>query len=172
MEGKFTLIQPEKEFIVHDNIKGFYAKLEQTDIQQCKRIRVKELICKQNSALFSSLSSTDCEVLMLQPIRLIPKSCSQKIIELKDTLWILLRDNAWIYVAPVPERLTVLCTGQRPADVEITGSGVLTFLAACTSGLGVACWPLVPKFAGSNLAEAVGFLRAKKSSARLPSEGK
>ena len=33
-------------------------------------------------------------------------------------------------------------------------------------GLGVACWPLVPKFAGSNPAEA------KKSSARLPSEGK
>ena len=30
----------------------------------------------------------------------------------------------------------------------------------------------VPKFAGSNPAEAVGFFRAKKSSARLPSEGK
>jgi hypothetical protein len=29
-------------------------------------------------------------------------------------------------------------------------------------GLGVACWPLVPKFAGSNPAEAVGFLRVKK----------
>jgi len=39
-------------------------------------------------------------------------------------------------------------------------------------GLGVACWPLVPKFAGSNPAEAVGFLGAKESSARLPSEGK
>ena len=39
-------------------------------------------------------------------------------------------------------------------------------------GLGVACWPLVPKFAGSNPAEAVGFLRGEKSSARLPSEGK
>jgi hypothetical protein len=39
-------------------------------------------------------------------------------------------------------------------------------------GLEVACWPLVPKFAGSNPAEAVGFLRAKKSSERLPSEGK
>ena len=39
-------------------------------------------------------------------------------------------------------------------------------------GLGVACWPLVPKFAGSNPAEAFGFLRAKKSSALLPSEGK
>ena len=29
-------------------------------------------------------------------------------------------------------------------------------------GLGVACWPLVPKFAGSNPAEAVGFLRGVK----------
>ena len=28
-------------------------------------------------------------------------------------------------------------------------------------GLGVACWPLVPKFAGSNPAEAVGFLGGK-----------
>ena len=29
-------------------------------------------------------------------------------------------------------------------------------------GLEVACWPLVPKFAGSNPAEAVRFFRAKK----------
>jgi hypothetical protein len=45
----------------------------------------------------------------------------------------------------------------------------------CVSGFGgldVAFWSLVPKFAGSNPAEAVGFFRAKKSSARLPSEGK
>ena len=39
-------------------------------------------------------------------------------------------------------------------------------------GLAVACWPLVPKFTGSNPAEVVGFLWAKKSSARLLSEGK
>ena len=29
------------------------------------------------------------------------------------------------------------------------------------SGLGVTCWPLVPKFAGSYPAEAVGFLGRK-----------
>ena len=29
-------------------------------------------------------------------------------------------------------------------------------------GLEVACWLLVPKFAGSNTAEAVGFLRVNK----------
>ena len=30
-------------------------------------------------------------------------------------------------------------------------------------GLEVACWPLVPKFAGSNPAEFVGFLRVNKN---------
>ena len=30
-------------------------------------------------------------------------------------------------------------------------------------GLEVACWPLVPKFTGSNPAEGVGFLRANKN---------
>jgi hypothetical protein len=34
-------------------------------------------------------------------------------------------------VAPVPERLTVICIGQKPTDVEITGSGLLTYLSAC-----------------------------------------
>jgi len=132
-EGRFTLTQPEKEFIVTDGIKGFYAKLAQADIQLCKRIQVKELICKEDFSLFSSHSSTDYEVLMLQSIQLIPQSCTQRIVDLKETLWIPLRDSAWIYVAPVPESLTVLCMGQKPTDIEIIGSGVLIFLSTCTS---------------------------------------
>jgi hypothetical protein len=52
---------------------------------------------------------------MLQPIRLTPQT--QRIAELKETLWISLRDNAWIYVAPVPEHLTMLCKGQKPTDI-------------------------------------------------------
>jgi hypothetical protein len=62
------------------------------------------------------------------------------------------------------------CTGQDKL-IECAKLGSLTHLSGF-GGLGVACWPLVPKFADSNPAEAIGFLRAKKSSARLPSEGK
>ena len=39
-------------------------------------------------------------------------------------------------------------------------------------GLEVACWPLVPKFAASNPAEAVGFFRAKKKILSTPSFGR
>jgi len=49
---------------------------------------------------------------------------------------------------------------------------VLVYAEYGFGGLGIACWPLVPKFAGANPAEAVGFLGRKNSSARLPSEGK
>jgi hypothetical protein len=67
--------------------------------------------------------------------------------------------------------------GQLHVPTPVTKS--LPFLRRSTEshyggfgGLEVACWPLVPKFAGSHPAEAVGLLGRKKSSARLPSEGK
>ena len=89
---------------------------------------------------------------------------------------------------PVAEECTA-CYGRMRVRTELEGTWiktvVVTFRIICRylsgdsednqsgfGGLGVACWPLVPKFAGSNPAEAVGFLGAKKSSARLPSEGK
>ena len=40
---------------------------------------------------------------------------------------------------------------------------VYIYIYSGFGGLGVACWPLVPKFAGSNPAEAVGFLRGEKN---------
>jgi hypothetical protein len=59
--------------------------------------------------------------------------------------------------------------------VYVARIGFLLTIMAPSRGFGgleVPCWPLVPKFAGSHPAEAFGFLGRKKSSARLPSEGK
>ena len=44
-----------------------------------------------------------------------------------------------------------------------TNNGEYPLIISDIGGLEVACWPLVPKFAGSNPAEAVGFFRAKKN---------
>jgi hypothetical protein len=52
------------------------------------------------------------------------------------------------------------------------GKTSVSLAAGGFGGLEVVCWSLVLKFACSNPAEAVGFFRVKKSSARLPSEGK
>jgi hypothetical protein len=39
----------------------------------------------------------------------------------------------------------------------------LNTLSSGFGGAEVACWPLIPKFAGSNTAEAVGFLKGDKN---------
>ena len=54
-----------------------------------------------------------------------------------------------------------------PAEISLFSVSImLSFQPYCNaSGLGgleVACWPLVPKFVGSNPAEAVGFLRVNR----------
>ena len=51
---------------------------------------------------------------------------------------------------PSSAQLSV-CMGHWRLSLRMVGFG----------GLGVACWPLVPKFAGSNPAEAVGILGRK-----------
>ena len=53
------------------------------------------------------------------------------------------------------------------SSFSIKGPGLLNLFFVDTplsgfGGLEVTCWPLVPKFAGSDPAEAVGFFRAKK----------
>jgi hypothetical protein len=64
------------------------------------------------------------------------------------------------------KRIENINWNDRVRNYEVTESQESGF-----GGIEVACWPLEPKVAGSNPDEAVGFFRARKSSARLPSEG-
>ena len=48
---------------------------------------------------------------------------------------------------------------------------VFSYRASGFGGLEIACWPLVHKFAGSNPAEAVGFLRVNKSPQHVGGHG-
>ena len=75
-----------------------------------------------------------------------------------------MRGNYW---------LAELLASQGLRSIWLVGWLVSYLVLTCGfGGLEVACWPFLPNFAGSNLTEAVGFFRAKNSSARLPSEGK
>ena len=57
--------------------------------------------------------------------------------------------------------------------VGVTIDHILVYETANGFGaLEVACWPLVPKFAGSNAAEVVGFFRTKKKILSTPSFGR
>ena len=82
--------------------------------------------------MFSSHSSKNCEVEITTTYTGNISELHAKDWDLKETLWITLRENSRINVAPLPEHLTVSCIGQKPTHTEITGSGVLAFLSVST----------------------------------------
>jgi len=57
----------------------------------------------------------------------------------------------------VTHPIVVIMSIKQNLDLNLMFIGPYIILVGF-GGLGVACWPLVPKFAGSNPAEAVGFL--------------
>ena len=82
---------------------------------------------------------------------------------------------AWAFF---PHRMTSDTTSGSPSPIRNLARGrILTpnpsvwWVQSGFGGLEVACWPLVPKFAGSNPAEAVGFLRANKNPQHVGGHG-
>jgi hypothetical protein len=122
-KNKYTFIQPEKEYMLIDSTRQYYVKLMHENLNTCKKISEEKIVCKQDFPLLISHSTNDCEVLMLQPIRLIPKMCIQRVIELKEALWIPLQKNSGIYVSPATSQMTILCPDQQPTELEIKGNG-------------------------------------------------
>ena len=46
---RFTFILPEREYLLMDTAKRYYAKLRVTEFEECKLITLCHRVCKQNS---------------------------------------------------------------------------------------------------------------------------
>jgi len=68
---------------------------------------------------------------MLQAVRTILSTCSQRIAKLNQTIWTQLHNNEWLFVAPKLEVLTVLCSKHKPSDVTLIGRGKLKLNNLC-----------------------------------------
>jgi hypothetical protein len=81
--SKFTFILPEREYLLMDVVKQYYTRLRVDEFNDCKVIINNHYVCKQNYPVQITHLVEECEAEMLQPIRIIPASCSQIIIELQ-----------------------------------------------------------------------------------------
>jgi hypothetical protein len=83
-----------------DVAKRYYARLKVNEIKECKIINSHYRVCKQNNPIQITHLHEECEVEMLQSIRTIPFSCSQRITEINQTIWTEFDDNEWLCVDP------------------------------------------------------------------------
>jgi len=106
---KFIFLLPEREYLLMDTAKQYFARLRADELTNCKSISSRHRVCRQTQPLQLTHLDDECGAPMLQAVRTIPSTCSQRIAELNQTIWTQL-DNEWIFVAPKPEVLIVLCS--------------------------------------------------------------
>jgi hypothetical protein len=75
---RFTFILPERECLLIDTAKRYYARLIVNEIKECKLITSHYRVCKQNNPVQLTHLHEVCEVEMLQSLN----SCSQRIAEI------------------------------------------------------------------------------------------
>jgi len=62
-DTRFTFILPEREYLLMDVAKWYYARLKVNEIKECKIILIT--VCKQNNPVHISQLHEECEVEML-----------------------------------------------------------------------------------------------------------
>ena len=94
-------------------------------MEKCIQLDEFILVCKEEFPISSHQPGDDCEATLLHPSTTkAPISCSHRMMEIKDTLWIKLFGNEWLHVTPRKEIFTFLCgQGQEPQSVTLEGRG-------------------------------------------------
>ena len=95
-DNRFTFIVSKREYLLMDVSKRYYARLKDSELTECKLISSHYRVYKQNNPMQLTHLHEECEVEMLQSIRTIPSSCSQRIAEINQTVWTQL-DDEWLY---------------------------------------------------------------------------
>jgi hypothetical protein len=86
-DNQFTFILPEREYLLMDTAKQYYAKLREGKITECKSITLRHRVCKQHNPVQLTHLHEECEIEMLQSLRAIPGSCSQRIAVISQIIW-------------------------------------------------------------------------------------
>jgi hypothetical protein len=95
------------------------------EVHECKIVNEELRVCKQSQPLQLANLNEVCESQMIEPIRIIPASCPKRIVDLNHTVWKQMNGNELLFVAPVPDVLTVLCSKHEPINVKLSGTGKL-----------------------------------------------
>jgi hypothetical protein len=95
----FNFLLPELEYLLMDVAKQYYARLRVDEIKECKQINTYHTFCKQNNPVQTTQLHEQYKVEMLQSIRNISTSRSQRTAETNQNIGTHLDDNEWLYVA-------------------------------------------------------------------------
>jgi hypothetical protein len=105
--------------------------MKESELALCKVMETDQYVCKRQRTLFSTATVESCAVMMFQKREILPSKCDRRLVQLSHTVWIQLRNNTWIYFAPNPDIITVVCNDRNPMDVSLKEVGQLQVYQGC-----------------------------------------
>ena len=79
-----------------DTAKRHFTKLGVNEFHECKTISKNFKICKLTQPVQLTHLDKVCEAHMIEAVRAIPASCSQRIVEVNHTLWTQTETNCYL----------------------------------------------------------------------------
>lgn len=124
----FALIQPSNSYTAISDDRMHYAMLGKLD--NCKIINDEYSICELTS-IFSTLVNSNFESMLLTEVTLtLPPECNAKLLYVKIDIWHKLRNNKWIYVQSIVNKLTIKCD-EELTDHSIVGTRIVKITDNC-----------------------------------------
>jgi len=114
-----------------DQTKQYYFTMQEGELSKCKLAEPRRYVCTHQRTLLSTVTMESCAVTLLHKRDSLPPVCDTRLIRLSNTVWTQLSKNSWIFYAPHPYVITILCYDHSPVDVHLKGIGKLQVHSGC-----------------------------------------
>jgi hypothetical protein len=121
----FLYIDVRDSVLCLDRARQYYFTMTEDELPKCKLAEPGYYMCTHQRMLLSTLTMDSCAVTMLQRKNSLPLLCDTRLVRLSNTVWTQPTNNSWIYFAPHPDIMTILCRNYNPVDVRLKGIGKL-----------------------------------------------
>ncbi|XP_015604613.1 uncharacterized protein LOC107272206 [Cephus cinctus] len=131
-ENTFLYTSAPHDYIITNDEKLLYTPSDEAYLKTCKSYGTIRF-CKRAYSKYRISGYDNClSKIISEPKQLKKDDCDPKVIGAKDTIWIQLKDNQrWLYAAPKPETLRILCE-TRVTEATISGTQLLWIKPGCT----------------------------------------
>ena len=127
----FLYIDVRDSVLCLDRAKQYYFTMTENKLPKCKLVEPGHYVCTHQHTLLSTRTTESCTVTVLQKRDSLPSVCDTRLVRLCNTVWTQLANNSWIYFAPHPDIMTILCYDKNPADIHLKGVGKLQVRPGC-----------------------------------------
>jgi len=127
----FLYIHVRDSVLCLDQNRQYYFTMQEGALAKCKLAEPGRYVCTHQRTLLSTVTTESGAVKLLHKRDSLPPVCDTRLIRLSNTVWTQLSNNSWIFYAPHPDVITILCYEHRHTDIHLKGIRKVQVYSGC-----------------------------------------